>query len=144
MVAGYKTPAQDSVVLIEPESYMNLSGNATAAVAKFFKIEPANLIVLHDELDLDFGVLRLKQGGGHAGHNGLRSIMAQLGPDFIRLRFGIGRPPGQQPAADFVLNRFSTSENKELPTLVNIAADIVDDVIRLGLLDAQQRHHSIR
>ena len=140
-VAGYKTPNQDSVVLIEPESYMNLSGNATAAVAKFFKIEPQHLIVLHDELDLNFGVLRLKQGGGHAGHNGLRSIMAQLGADFIRLRFGIGRPPGQQAAADFVLNRFSSTENAELPTLVNIAADMVDDVIRLGLLEAQQRHH---
>ncbi|MGB3414646.1 MAG: aminoacyl-tRNA hydrolase [Microbacteriaceae bacterium] len=141
LVGGFRAANGDNVVLIEPESYMNLSGVSVAGVAKFFKIEPENLIVLHDELDLAFGTLKLKLGGGHAGHNGLRSIISHLGADFVRLRLGIGRPPGRQDPADFVLARFASTELRELPLMIDLGAEMTEDVIGEGLLNAQQRHH---
>ncbi len=117
------------VVLAKPNGYMNTSGTAVAALAKFFSLEPEQLIVVHDELDIPFGDIRTKFSGGHAGHNGLRDIIAKLSNDFHRIRFGIGRPPGQMEVSDFVLQNFSTLERKELDVLIALAADKVEELV---------------
>lgn len=120
---------QQKVVLAKSTGYMNLSGTPVAALAKFYSLEPDHLIVIHDELDLPFGELRTKFSGGHAGHNGLRDIIAHLGNDFHRIRFGIGRPPGRMEVSDFVLQNFSSEELKELDVLIALAADRVEELI---------------
>lgn len=117
------------VVLAKSTGYMNNSGGPVAAATKFFSVEPDHLVVIHDELDIDYGQLRTKFSGGHAGHNGLRDIIAHLGNDFHRIRFGIGRPPGQMQVSDFVLQNFSTDERKELEVLIALAADKVEELI---------------
>ena len=125
-------------VLAKPNSFMNLSGGPVAALLRFYKIEPSNLIVVHDELDIPFDQIKLKTGGGHGGHNGIRDIIAATGtPDFLRVRVGIGRPPGRQPAADFVLRDFSIEERKVLPNLLADAADAVELIASDGLTAAQ-------
>ena len=117
---------------------MNLSGGPVAGLARFFKVDPSRVVVVHDELDLDFDTVRLKSGGGHGGHNGLRDIIARLGtPDFVRVRVGIGRPPGRQDPADYVLRDFATAERGTLPNLLEDAADAVERVADDGLLAAQ-------
>ncbi|MCL2781681.1 MAG: aminoacyl-tRNA hydrolase [Actinomycetia bacterium] len=126
-------------VLAEPHSFMNESGGPVLAVARFFKVPVERLIVVHDELDLPFGALRVKQGGGDGGHNGLRSITAALGADYARVRFGIGRPPGRQDPIDFVLREFSSVERKELPYLVDRAADAVEALLAEGLAATQNQ-----
>jgi PTH1 family peptidyl-tRNA hydrolase len=130
------------LVLAKPGSFMNVSGKPVAALAKFFSIEPDHLIVVHDELDLPFDTVRLKLGGGAGGHNGVRDIINALGADFIRVRVGVGRPPGRQDAADFVLKDFSSTERAVLPNLVTDAADAVEAIVASGLAEAQQRFHS--
>jgi PTH1 family peptidyl-tRNA hydrolase len=121
------------VILAKPRSYMNVSGGPVAGLIRFFRVTPTNLLVVHDELDLPFGQLRLKRGGGEGGHNGLRSISQSLGTrDYCRLRVGIGRPPGRMDAADFVLRDFSRSERTEMDVVVGEAADVVGDVVRDG------------
>lgn len=122
------------VVLAKSNGYMNNSGGPVAALSKFFSVEPDCLIVVHDELDIPFGELRTKFAGGHAGHNGLRDIIAQLGNDFHRIRFGIGRPEGQMEVSDFVLQNFSTDERKELGVLIALAADKVEELLAPKLL----------
>lgn len=117
------------VVLAKSTGYMNTSGTPVAAMTKFLSVEPDHLIVVHDELDIDFGDIRTKFSGGHAGHNGLRDIIAHLGNDFHRVRFGIGRPPGQMQVSDFVLQNFSTDERKEVAVLIALAADKVEELI---------------
>jgi PTH1 family peptidyl-tRNA hydrolase len=130
-------------VLAAPSSYMNVSGGPVAGLAKYFGVDVDHLVVVHDELDVDFGLVRLKRGGGEGGHNGLRSISQSLGSkDYTRVRVGIGRPPGRQDPADFVLKEFSGTEKKELPFLVPDAADAVEVVVTLGLDAAQQRFHA--
>ncbi|OLP48401.1 aminoacyl-tRNA hydrolase, partial [Salmonella enterica subsp. enterica serovar Javiana] len=130
-------------VLGVPLSYMNESGGPVKALMSFFSVEPDHLVVVHDELDIRPGEVRLKQGGGEGGHNGLRSISSSLGTkDYIRVRVGIGRPPGRMDAADFVLRDFSPTERKELPFLLGDAADAAEMVVTHGLLAAQQRFHS--
>ena len=132
-------------VLAAPSSYMNVSGGPVAGLAKYFGVDLDHLVVVHDELDVDFGVVRLKRGGGEGGHNGLRSISQSLGSkDYTRVRVGIGRPPGRQDPADFVLKEFSTTEKKELPFLVSDAADAVEMLLTLGLEPAQQQFHAPR
>jgi PTH1 family peptidyl-tRNA hydrolase len=127
-------------VLAKPKSYMNLSGGPTAAMRDFYKVPVERIIVVHDELDIPFGTLRLKQGGGDNGHNGLRSITQALGSrDYLRVRFGIGRPPGRMEAADFVLRDFGSAERKELPVLLELAADAVNSIMSDGLAMAQNR-----
>ena len=117
---------------------MNLSGGPVAGLARFFKVDPSRVVVVHDELDLDFDTVRLKSGGGHGGHNGLRDIIARLGtPDFVRVRVGSGRPPGRQDPADYVLRDFATAERGTLPNLLEDAADAVERVADDGLLAAQ-------
>jgi len=128
------------LVLGRPRGYMNESGGPVKALASFYKIEPARLVVVHDELDIPFGALRLKLGGGDNGHNGLRSTRASLGTgDFFRVRCGIGRPPGRQSVSDFVLSDYSAAERKELPVQVQEAADAVETLVLDGLEKAQQR-----
>lgn len=131
------------VIVAKPRSYMNVSGKPVAGLARFFSVEPTSVIVVHDELDVPFGVLRVKQGGGEGGHNGLRSISAALSTkDYLRVRVGVGRPPGRQDAADYVLRDFSAAERKELPVELELAADAVETLIEHGLLVAQNRLHA--
>ncbi|SDE34198.1 aminoacyl-tRNA hydrolase [Rhodococcus tukisamuensis] len=130
------------VILAKPRSYMNLSGKPVAALARFFSVDPADIVVVHDELDLDFGTLRLKLGGGEGGHNGLRSISQAIGTkDYLRVRVGIGRPPGRMDPADYVLKPFSSVERKELDLNCEEAADAVELLLRVGLEAAQNRLH---
>ncbi len=126
------------VVLAKPVSYMNESGGPVNAAARFFKVVPEQIVVVHDELDLPFGSLRLKRGGGDGGHNGLKSLTSALGSkEYARVRFGIGRPPGRQDPADYVLREFAGAERKELGFLVDRAADAVEALIGNGLEAAQ-------
>ena len=130
----------DKVILAKPLCYMNTSGGPVTNLAKFYGIEPDHIIVIHDELDIPAEDVRIKFGGGHAGHNGLRDIISALGTnEYIRVRVGIGRPPGSMDTADFVLKNFSSTEKKELPTTLEIAADAVEAIIKDGLTIAQQR-----
>lgn len=131
------------VILAKPRCYMNLSGGPISALAKFFNVTPGNVIVVHDELDLDPGTIRLKLGGGENGHNGLRSTTKSLGTkDYVRVRVGIGRPPGRQDPADFVLRNWSASEREELGFTVPNAADAVELIAKHGLEIAQNQVHA--
>jgi peptidyl-tRNA hydrolase, PTH1 family len=126
------------VVLAKPKSYMNESGGPIVAVSRFYKVTVDRLTVVHDDLDLSFGALRLKRGGGDGGHNGLRSATAALGSrEYARVRFGIGRPPGRQDPADYVLRDFSAAERKDVGYLVDRAADAVETLLSEGLDAAQ-------
>ena len=128
------------LILAKSHGFMNTSGGPVVNLLKFFDLKPANLIVLHDELDIAPATVRLKFGGGHGGHNGLRDIIAATGTqDFARVRIGIGRPPGQMDAADFVLRNFGTTEKKDLPVTLELAADAVEAVVREGFALAQNR-----
>lgn len=130
-------------VLAKPHTYMNESGGPVALLADFYKIEPDRLLVVHDELDLPFGTVRLKRGGGDNGHNGLRSVRARIGTgDYCRLRFGIGRPPGRQDPAAFVLKPFSTVEKRDLELEVDRAADAAEAVVVDGLTFAQNQYNA--
>ena len=131
-----------SVTLARPQSYMNLSGGPVAALAAFYKLSPERIVVLHDELDIPFGAVRLKLGGGDNGHNGLRSITASLGTrDYYRVRFGIGRPPGRMDPATYVLRDFTPAERKELPFALDRCADAAETLITKGLAEAQNLPH---
>ncbi len=136
---GFDAP---KLVLAKSLGYMNTSGGPVSALLKFYDLKPENLIVIHDELDIDAATLKIKFSGGHGGHNGLRDIISAIGNDFIRLRVGIGRPPGRMDTADFVLQNFSSTEKQELPTTLEIAADMVEAIAALGLAEAQQKYHS--
>ena len=134
--------AEVPVTLARPRSYMNLSGRPVAALTAFYKVPPDRLVVIHDELDVPFGTLRLKLGGGDNGHNGLRSITAALGTrDYYRVRFGIGRPPGRMDPAVYVLRDFSAAERKDLPFFIDRAADAAEALIAKGLAEAQNSYH---
>lgn len=122
-------PGKPKVILAKPTSFMNLSGNSVNLLSKFYSIPLERIVVVHDEIDIPFGDIRVKFSGGHAGHNGLRDIIAKLGNDFHRIRFGVGRPRGSQEVAGFVLENFSSLERKELDVLCEIAADKINDLI---------------
>jgi PTH1 family peptidyl-tRNA hydrolase len=129
------------VVLLKPMTYMNLSGESVQATMRFFKVPLERLLCVHDELDLEFGVVRLKTGGGTAGHNGLKSVVQHCGgPGFLRCRLGIGRPE-HGSAEQYVLSDFNSLERAELGAVIGLAADIVDTVIREGAQEAMNRHH---
>ncbi|MBW3069461.1 MULTISPECIES: aminoacyl-tRNA hydrolase [unclassified Actinomyces] len=132
------------VILARTTGYMNESGGPVKALARFYDVDPATrLLVIHDDLDLPAHALRLKRGGGEGGHNGLRSISTALGTrDYARLRIGVGRPPGRQDPADFVLSDFPTREQAELAVTLEQAADAVEQVVTDGFTAAQQRLHS--
>lgn len=130
------------VVLAKPLSYMNVSGGPVSALCKFYDIEPGHVIAVHDEIDIPFNTVKLKLGGGEGGHNGLRDISKALATkDYLRVRVGVGRPPGRMDTADYVLKDFSGSEKKELPFLIDTAADAAEALVREGLLAAQQQFH---
>ena len=131
------------LVLARPRGYMNESGGPVKALATFYKVDPVRLVAIHDELDIPFGTLRVKLGGGDNGHNGLRSIRSSLGTgDFHRVRVGIGRPHGRRDVSDFVLSDFSAAERKELPWEVDRAADAVESLLLEGLDRTQQQFNS--
>ncbi|MEU8384904.1 aminoacyl-tRNA hydrolase [Streptosporangium sp. NPDC048865] len=130
-------------VLAKPLSFMNLSGGPVKALADFYKVDPARVVVVHDELDIPYGALRAKLGGGDNGHNGLKSITKSLATkDYLRVRFGIGRPPGRMDAAAYVLRDFATAERKDLAFLVDRASDVVESLIKVGLEPTQNTFHA--
>ncbi len=136
-------PDRVPAILAVPTTFMNLSGDPVRDLARFYKVPPERIVVVHDELDIDFGLVRLKLGGGEGGHNGLRSVSAMLGTrDYHRVRVGIGRPPGRMDPADFVLRDFTAAERPEIAVSVVEAADAVEDLVVHGLLAAQQRFHA--
>ncbi|MCH0538312.1 aminoacyl-tRNA hydrolase [Streptomyces sp. MUM 203J] len=139
---GPPGPAGCRVILAKPMSYMNLSGGPVVALRDFYKVPVARIVAVHDELDIDYGTLRLKLGGGDNGHNGLKSMTKAMGAEYHRVRFGIGRPPGRMPVADFVLKDFSSAERKELDYFVDRAADAVECLVTEGLERAQSAYNS--
>ena len=139
---GRMQPGSPKLVLAKSNGYMNTSGGPVAALAKYFGVPPERILVVHDELDVPFDSIKLKLGGGHGGHNGLRDIAKALGsPDFVRVRVGVGRPPGQQDAADYVLRPFTAAERSSLAVILEEAADAAETVVTDGLLEAQQKFH---
>jgi PTH1 family peptidyl-tRNA hydrolase len=145
LAEGRVQPGGPRLVLVRPLSYMNTSGGPVSRAAAYFGVPPERVIVIHDDLDLPFETLKLKADGGHGGQNGVRDIIKGLGtPDFVRVRVGIGRPPGQQDAASYVLRDFATVERGKLPFVLDDAADAVELVVNQGLLMAQQKFHAPR
>ena len=133
--------AKDTVVLL-PQEYMNLSGESVGQAARFWKVPVNEIVVVHDEIDLEFGRIQVKQGGGDAGHNGLRSIRQHLGAgETVRVRFGVGRPPEQWEGSDWVLARFSSAEEKQLKELIPLAADAAVAALLEGPLVAANRYN---
>lgn len=138
-------PGGPKLVLARPLSYMNTSGGPVSSAASYFSIPAERVIVVHDDLDLPFETIKLKADGGHGGQNGVRDIIKALGtPEFVRVRVGIGRPPGRQNAADYVLGDFSSAERTRLPFVLSDAADAIELIIDDGLLAAQQKVHAPR
>lgn len=137
--------AGQRVVLAIPQSYMNTSGGPVQSCASWYDVPVERLVVLHDELDLDVGALRTKRGGGAGGHNGLRDIDRAMGSkDYLRVRIGIGRPPGRQPGADYVLRRPLPKDREELDVTLEHAADCVEVLVTEGLEPAQNRFNGLR
>lgn len=135
---GFDAP---KIVLAKSLGFMNTSGGPVANLLKFYDLKPENLIVIHDELDIDPATLKIKFSGGHGGHNGLRDIISAVGNDYIRLRVGIGRPPGRMDAADYVLRDFNSTEREDLPTTLELAADIIEAIATIGWAEAQQKYN---
>ena len=143
VVEGRLRPGGPRLVLARPRCYMNEIGGPTKALATFYKVPADHIVAVHDELDIPFDTMRVKLGGGDNGHNGLKSIRSSLGTgDFYRVRVGIGRPPGRQEVADFVLSNYSSVERKVLPFQVDTAADAVESLVTDGLEKTQQRFNS--
>ena len=135
--------AHRPVVLAKPRTYMNESGRQVGPLAKFYSVMPTDIIVIHDELDIDFGRIRLKLGGGEGGHNGLRSVANSLGTkNFQRVRIGVGRPPGRKDPAAYVLEPFTAAERTEVPAICEQAADATELLIEAGLEPAQNQVHA--
>jgi len=135
--------ADERMILAKPTTFMNVSGGPVAALAKYYDIPPERIVVIHDEVDIPFDTVRLKLGGGEGGHNGLRDITKALGTkDYLRVRVGVGRPPGRGDTADHVLAPFDPTERRALDLLISDAADATQALILEGLTTAQQRYHS--
>lgn len=140
---GFLRAGGPKLVLAKSNGYMNTSGAPVAALLRFYSVPVERLIVVHDELDISYDTVRLKFGGGHGGHNGLRDIAKAVGtPDYARVRVGIGRPPGRQDPADYVLRNFSGTERRTLPNLLGDAAEAIELVVDEGLVAAQQKVHA--
>ena len=129
------------VILARPQTYMNRSGDAVGPLANYYKLEPADILVIYDELDLPFGTLRLRKGGGPGGHNGMRSIIQHLGQGFPRLRLGIGRPPGRMPPASYVLQDFGAADRPVVEDMLDEAVRAVETFLREGIDIAMTRHN---
>jgi PTH1 family peptidyl-tRNA hydrolase len=145
-IAAYKLGVgidAHQIILAKSHSYMNETGGPIKALANFYSVEPANIIVLHDELDIGFAAIRTKLGGGDNGHNGLKSMTSAFDtPDYYRVRLGIGRPMGQKDPADFVLKQFSKEEKKDLDEFIERGADVVEFLIEKGLELTQGKFNS--
>ena len=143
-IAAFKLEAgTHSVILAKSKSYMNETGGPIKALASFYSVEPAKIIALHDELDIPFAAIRTKFAGGDNGHNGLKSMTSSFGgPEYFRVRLGIGRPMGQQDPADFVLKQFVSAEKKELPEFITRCADAVLSLVSDGLDKAQTKSNN--
>ena len=138
-------PGGAKLILAKPNMFMNVSGGPIAGLARFYGVDPARVVIVHDELDIPFDAIKLKAGGGHGGHNGVRDVAKALdSTEFARVRVGIGRPTGRQDPADWVLEPFGASERKNLEILLTDAADAVEQLVDEGLLAAQQKHHAPR
>jgi peptidyl-tRNA hydrolase, PTH1 family len=133
--------AGEPALLLKPLTYMNVSGDSVQPAMAFYKLAPADLIVVHDDLDLSLGQLKLKKGGGHGGHNGIRHIAGRLGPDFFRVRAGIGRPDGKKSVTSHVLGGFSGDDAEDAKLLVEKTCDAVELIVKEGLVAAQNRFH---
>jgi PTH1 family peptidyl-tRNA hydrolase len=145
VVETWLRPGGPKLVLAKPNTFMNVSGGPVAGLARFYGVPPERVAVIHDELDIPFDAIKLKAGGGHGGHNGVRDVAKALdSADFARVRVGIGRPTGRQDPADWVLDPFGPAERKNLPILLGDAADAVEQLVDEGLLAAQQKHHAPR
>lgn len=145
LAEGRLRPGGPKLIVARPLSYMNTSGGPVSSAAAYFGVPPERVIIVHDDLDLPFETIKLKADGGHGGQNGVRDIIKALGtPEFVRVRVGIGRPPGRQDAADYVLRDFGGSEKTRLPFVLDDAADAVELIIEQGLLAAQQKVHAPR
>lgn len=132
--------ADTSVVIAKPQTFMNLSGEAVRPLFSYFGINIEDLIVIHDDLDLDFGRIKIKSDGGHGGHNGIRSIISNLGvKDFVRVRMGIGKPPPGRDVSKYVLNSFTGEEDKELVYFIERSADAVETILSEGVLNAMNK-----
>lgn len=139
---GHLTFGGPKLVLAKPMTYMNLAGGPVAGIANFYKVPLDRIVAVHDDLDLGYGQVRTKSGGGEGGHNGLRSMTKSLGAkDYLRVRVGIGRPPGRQDPADYVLSDFSAVERKELAFVVDRAADVVEALVVRGIEWTQNSYH---
>ena len=136
---GGEVAQKDQLALFKPLEFMNLSGPPVARTAGFYKIEPQQIVVIHDEIDLDFGRLKVKVGGGHGGHNGLRSLIEQLGAEFIRVRCGVGKPNTKEQVTGHVLGGFSKSDQNEVPFIVGGAADAVELIVKKGVTAAMNQ-----
>jgi PTH1 family peptidyl-tRNA hydrolase len=141
-LVGRAQLAGQPAVLAKPQGYMNRSGQPVASLRGYYKIDPDKLIVVHDEVDLPFGRVRVKTGGGHGGHNGLRDLHQAVGKDFTRVRVGVGRPPEGWDTADYVLGRWTSAEAESLEEVVDLAADAVEAVIRDGALAAMNVYNT--
>ena len=143
VVETWLRPGAARMVLAKPNSFMNLSGGAVSSLADYYDVAADRVVIVHDELDIPFDTVKLKSGGGHGGHNGVRDVAKALDTaDFARVRVGIGRPAGRQDPADWVLEPFSSGERTALPVLIQDAADAVETLIGDGLVEAQQIHHA--
>jgi PTH1 family peptidyl-tRNA hydrolase len=132
-----------NVLLALPQTYINLSGNAARKLLAYFKMDISNLIVIHDDLDLPFGTVRLKTGGGNAGHKGLKSIISCLGTaDFMRVRLGIGKPSDKSRIEDYVLQKFDSGETDLLQQIIQLAADAATDIVLSGMQTAMAKYHT--
>lgn len=144
VVEGRLSIGGPRLVLAKPSTYMNVSGGPVSGLARFFGIPLERIIVIHDEIDIPFSTIKLKRGGGEGGHNGLRDISKAVGSrDYLRVRVGVGRPPGRMETSDYVLKDFGTVEKKELPMLLSDAADAAEMLVTASLEKVQQRFHSV-
>lgn len=136
---GDGTVAQQRVVFLQPQGFMNTSGQPVATAAGFFRIQAPQVIVVHDDMDLPFGAVRCKKGGGHGGHNGLRDISRAIGAEYVRVRFGVGRPPAGWDPANYVLGKWSADEERGLPALLDLAAEALEAILVEGVDAASNR-----
>ncbi len=142
-VVGRGSIAGTAVLLVQPQTFMNLSGTAVRRLTDYFRIASGDVLVVHDDLDLPFQTIRLKAGGGHGGHKGLISLIEHLGAaDFLRVRLGISRPPLKSMVEGYVLSPFSAEEMSVLPSLIHTAAEAVSDIVANGMQSATERHHA--
>jgi PTH1 family peptidyl-tRNA hydrolase len=129
------------LVLAKPQTYVNESGSALASLSRYYDVPSERVIVIYDEIELEFAKLRIRLGGGTAGHNGLKSIVSSIGRDFVRVRIGVGRPPGRMDPADFVLSPFSKKERLEIDAVIEQAVDAALVVVHSGIAEAQNRYN---